>query len=497
MATEHVTVYWVHETERNAVMPLLSSVVSQTDSFAVGDIDEADIPKAEAAGAIVQEQRAAPNRAAPPKLRMRSNAFGFAVAAVAPSAGDDGVPAEVDYYTVDLSVPLVDAVRAALENAGATLMEVLPDGGYKIRARSEAIPAIRAVAGVVNVAWIPPSASAPHIATLAAAPAGAEQQPAKMLTFDARLHDPNDLAAIVQWLGQQHVAIAGSSGRKVRFYAVPDAPVLDDLARRPEVDVVAQYILPKTFAEFARKVLGADAVAAPAAAPAIALDGDGEIIAIADTGIDATHPDFAGRILSAIPRGRAGDASDPDGHGTHVAGCAAGDGTASSGRIKGVAPKAKLVVQSLLGPAGDLSGIPLDLNDLFLEAYNAGARIHNASWGTAGRVGLRDQQRRGRRVRVQPSRHAGGDRGGERRHRRVAGQERGGFRRLALDREPGVEQERDHRRREPQQPHRRPVRRADVGRRVSLGISGAADRERARVRRSRFARRVQQPRPVR
>jgi serine protease AprX len=384
VAIKRVTVYWVHETERNAVVPLLTNVASQTESFAVGDMDEADIPKAEAAGAIVQEQRAAPNRAAPPKPRLRSNAFGFAVAAVAPSLDDAGVPAEVDYYALDLSVPLVDQVRAALEGAGATLMEVLPDGGYKIRARSEAVPAIRAVAGVVNVTWIPPSHSAPHITTLAAAPAAADQQPAKMLTFDARLHDPNDLAAVVQWLGEQHVAIAGSSGRKVRFYAIPDAPVLDDLARRPEVDVVAQYVTPKTFAEFARKVLGADAVAAPAAAPAIALDGEGEIIGIADTGIDATHPDFAGRIQATFARGRAGDASDPDGHGTHVAGCAAGDGTASGGRIKGVAPKAKLVFQSLLGPGGDLSGFPLDLNDLFLEAYDAGARIHNASWGTAG-----------------------------------------------------------------------------------------------------------------
>jgi subtilisin family serine protease len=385
VATKRVTVYWLHHTERDAALPLMTTVDTQTDSFAVGEMDDDNIAKAEAAGAIVQERRPPPVRHAAPVLRQRMSGFGFAVAAAAPvAAEDEGVPAEVDYYTLDLSIPLVDEMRKALEAAGATIMDKLPEGGYKIRAHAGSIPGIRAVTGVVAVDWIPPSKAAPRMAVMAAAPANAAQQPVKMLTFDARLHDPNDVSTVVTWLGQQNVTVAGSGGRKVRFYSPPDAPVLDALARRTEVETIEEYVKPKYFADVARKLMGADAAATTGPAPGIALDGSGQLIAIADTGIDQAHPDFAGRIAGTVARGRAGDVSDPEGHGTHVAGCALGDGSASGGRVKGLAPKAKLFFQSLLGASGGLDGLPVDLNDLFKESYDAGARIQNASWGTSG-----------------------------------------------------------------------------------------------------------------
>ena len=41
----------------------------------------------------------------------------------------------------------------------------------------------------------------------------------------------------------------------------------------------------------------------------------------------------------------------------------------------GVAPEARLVFQSLLDSNGGLGGIPSDLNTLFQQAYNDGARV--------------------------------------------------------------------------------------------------------------------------
>ena len=102
---------------------------------------------------------------------------------------------------------------------------------------------------------------------------------------------------------------------------------------------------------------------------------------MADTGLQEDHPDFAGRVIEVVALGRPNDASDPHGHGTHVAGSVLADGSASDGTYAGVAPAATLYFQSLLDPRGGLGGLPVSLEDLFEPAYQAGARVHNNSWG--------------------------------------------------------------------------------------------------------------------
>ncbi|HKO00651.1 MAG TPA: S8 family serine peptidase [Thermoanaerobaculia bacterium] len=69
----------------------------------------------------------------------------------------------------------------------------------------------------------------------------------------------------------------------------------------------------------------------------------------------------------------------------HVAGSVLGDGTSANagvGNVRGSAPAAKLVVQSVLDSGGGLDGIPNDLHDLFGPPYTTdGARVHSNSWG--------------------------------------------------------------------------------------------------------------------
>src|SRR6202008_3510693 len=110
------------------------------------------------------------------------------------------------------------------------------------------------------------------------------------------------------------------------------------------------------------------------------LTGEGQIVGVADTGLDANHPDFAGRIAGLVARGRIGDSSDPHGHGTHVSGSVLGDGKASNGQLRGVAPGAKLFLQSVLDAGGELGALPLALGELFEEADVAGSRIHPNIW---------------------------------------------------------------------------------------------------------------------
>ena len=84
----------------------------------------------------------------------------------------------------------------------------------------------------------------------------------------------------------------------------------------------------------------------------LGLRGEGIRIAILDTGLDPQHPDFAGRI-AAMTSFVGGDGSDDNGHGTHVAGIAAGSGAASNGRFRGVAPAASLYIAKVLDANGD------------------------------------------------------------------------------------------------------------------------------------------------
>jgi len=120
-------------------------------------------------------------------------------------------------------------------------------------------------------------------------------------------------------------------------------------------------------------LIGADA------ARKAGLTGKGIKIAVVDTGIDAKHPDFAGRIVAAKDFSSDGDQIDHFGHGTHVAGIAAGTGAVSDGKFGGVAPGAQLIDAKALAKngSGSMSGIIKAME----WAADQGAKIENMSLG--------------------------------------------------------------------------------------------------------------------
>ncbi len=83
-------------------------------------------------------------------------------------------------------------------------------------------------------------------------------------------------------------------------------------------------------------------------------DGEGEEVGIIDTGIDPNHREFAGKITEARSFVPGESVFDRNGHGTHVAGTAAG----LSSQIS-FAPRAKLRVAKALSDSGSggISGI--------------------------------------------------------------------------------------------------------------------------------------------
>jgi serine protease AprX len=139
--------------------------------------------------------------------------------------------------------------------------------------------------------------------------------------------------------------------------------------------------------------------------------GTGVGIAIVDSGIDGSHPDLTKRmvknkkVIELFYDGQSGTAINPDpnnpnlvlvseampfnntdttsGHGTHVAGIAAGD---KSFKIKGVAPGAGLYGYGT-GEAIFVFGVLSAFDDILLEKERgANIRIVNNSWGSSFRM---------------------------------------------------------------------------------------------------------------
>lgn len=263
MAVKRVIAYYMHEFERDTAKKLMP-FAEVTDSFAIGEVDENDIPKMQDAGLIVQEQFPVPppDQAADSTRGIRAARRLMSLAAGTPAsslaADTVAIPAPVDYYFIRLRGPLVESWRKQLEGLGITLLERLPEQGYKARLRTDQVPQTSGLNFVESVRWITPTHSSAQIMTLeTAAPGQQEAAGRRTLIFDVRLHVPEERAKVEEWLRNNHVAIVGSSGRKIRIHVLEASPVLGLLARLPEVDTMAEYVPPKLCNDHARRILAA------------------------------------------------------------------------------------------------------------------------------------------------------------------------------------------------------------------------------------------------
>ncbi len=106
-------------------------------------------------------------------------------------------------------------------------------------------------------------------------------------------------------------------------------------------------------------------------------DGTGVKVAVLDTGIDASHPDLAGKVVGEKSFIAGQTVADGHGHGTHVASTVAGTGAGAGGKYKGVAPGAQLLVGKVL--ANDGNGPLSSVLDGMEWAAEQGARVVSMS----------------------------------------------------------------------------------------------------------------------
>jgi serine protease AprX len=114
-------------------------------------------------------------------------------------------------------------------------------------------------------------------------------------------------------------------------------------------------------------------------------DGSGVTVAVLDSGLDAGHPDFQGRIMANVQfvQGQWVPTSvDMDGHGTHVAGIVGGSGASSGGVLRGVAPGAGLIGMDF-GRAFTTTTALLAFDWVLQHKDDYNIRVVTNSWGRA------------------------------------------------------------------------------------------------------------------
>ncbi len=197
------------------------------------------------------------------------------------------------------------------------------------------------------------------LAFMAPKPAGHEADRKLDAALLQRAHSPAGASRVIvrtvegRSAARQLRALGGVPGREIasiggQVATVPDA-ALHQLAALPEIAQVS----------FDRPVQStmdatADTIGATWVAEHLGFDGKGVGVALIDSGVTAWHDDLdSDRVVhfQDFVNFRATHYDDY-GHGSHVAGIIAGNGKASGGDIKGIAPKASLIVLKALDGSG-------------------------------------------------------------------------------------------------------------------------------------------------
>lgn len=274
---------------------------------------------------------------------------------------------------IQLDGPIQEEWKEELEKAGAELGDYIPDYAFVARvADKKDRKQILELSFVKRVTpFYPAYKLAPELAKDLDSK---KQQKIVVIGFDHKDDVSRTLKKLsskidnVQSTPSKHIATLSASGNEI-----------EKLLESDEVIAILPEQKKQLFNDVAAGIIKSDKLTSTG------YTGKNQIVGVADSGLDTgdvndIHPDFIGRIKEIIAVGRkdTDDSSDPNGHGTHVAGSILGTGKASDGEIKGLAPEAKLVFHAMDDENQELQG---DLYEMWEEAYQLGARIHSNSWG--------------------------------------------------------------------------------------------------------------------
>ncbi len=287
-------------------------------------------------------------------------------------------------YLVQADRPLDKDFYAEVSKAGASYISYVPNNAALVQASPEQATNLAANADVVVV--LPYQPYYKLDGTLL--PSAVEQQPQTNALSVTTFPGQRDaaLAALTQ-LGATLIGEDRSPFGPTLIVSVPPGSLVA-VAQLPLAQEIEAYTPRRLMNDLTRVQLNVSSNTLLGTPDYLNLSGLNVTVNINDTGVDSTHPDFlpASRLVGDFP----GSLTDYDGHGTHVAGIIAGNGSESKtvtnfvpgslttnaavhADFRGKATNATLFVQAL-----DLNYGPY-VSDAFLQE-NASSNMGPTNW---------------------------------------------------------------------------------------------------------------------
>lgn len=325
---------------------------------------------------------------------------------------------------IKLRETITPSTRRLLASKGAHLAAPLGPRAFVAWLEEAALPGLESLTAV---AWIAPYHPGLRVAPEIAAIGPEDARPVVPVSLE--LLPGSDTRAVARRLERwgitpRGMTPQGNDGRTLggRIVITPTparlAALRERIAAWPEILWIgrrSRYLLLNDGSAW----VGQSGLSAGETTPihAAGLLGEGQIVGVFDTGVDADMCFFRDDALGRPPAHAGLGPGTPDpgqrkvlivdflwnqddpaspgdwddhGHGSHVAGSVAGDDLAQPGlrdHGDGMAPAAKLVIQDGGFSTDDCADMPAigcpaaDLHPYFLQAFEQGVRIHTNSWG--------------------------------------------------------------------------------------------------------------------
>ncbi len=325
-------------------------------------------------------------------LLLQNALIDTALATDLPIPGNLRAGADPGSYLVQAKGPTSDAFRKALETAGAVNVAYVPNNAYLVRidpAGADRLKADSLVAAVVPFQpyfklergllaevlspTVPPGEARLWVTLFPGADSDARSR-IESLGFKIQGEERSPFGSLVTLGGSSEQIVALARDPVVQSIEVaPQRAVLTDLAR-PRVGVSVDSVALTNW---------------------MGLTGSNVVVAVADSGVDATHPDLTGRVIDSGFVDSLGFSliADKDGHGTHVAGIIATTGASFPTGTNALGSVTNANYRGM-APSASIYPLPIDLvtgslvSDTFLQEQTARGTnrilISNNSWGYVG-----------------------------------------------------------------------------------------------------------------